>query len=317
MNRIDRLLGYILELQGRRRLTAAALAARFEVSTRTVYRDLEALAELGVPIVATPGHGYSLEPGYHLPPVMFTADEAGALSLAAGLFRHFVAHEGRAAVDAALRKVDAVLPEATREEVAERRRRICLTSWPHRAAPLDAELPRLLQQAMAERRRLAITYYSRSTGERQERKLDPHALVYYAGDWHLLAYCHERKDERQFRLSRMEAPRLLDEQFTMPDDVDARQFWANAEPHPYGNRVAHIRFPRETARWARERRHYAWESETESEAGLEVTLRVEQWSEVLGWLLSWGGAVTVLSPPALRALLREEGQRITEANSEE
>ena len=66
MNRIDRLLGYILTLQGARRLTAAGLAERFEVSRRTVYRDLEALAQLGVPLVATPGQGYELAPGYHL-----------------------------------------------------------------------------------------------------------------------------------------------------------------------------------------------------------------------------------------------------------
>jgi predicted DNA-binding transcriptional regulator YafY len=317
MNRIDRLLGYILELQGRRRMTAADLAARFEVSVRTVYRDLEALAELGVPLLATPGHGYSLEPGYHLPPVMFTAEEAGALALAAGLFRHFVAHEGRTALDASLRKVDAVLPDGTREQVAETRRRICLTPWPYRAVPLDGELPRLIRQAMTERRRLAITYHSRSTGERRERTLDPYALVYYAGDWHLLAYCHDRRDERQFRLSRIDAPRLLDERFTMPEDLDAREFWANAAPRPYGDRVARVRFAPEAARWARERRHSAWESDTETREGLEVTLRVERWSELLGWLLSWGGEVAVLSPPELRAELREEGLRIAAANSEE
>src|SRR5688572_27376185 len=104
MNRIDRLLGYILALQRGRRLTAEALSEQFEVSRRTVYRDLQALAEVGVPLVATPGRGYSLAPGYHLPPVMLTASEASALALASGLFRHFVASEGRAALDSALRK---------------------------------------------------------------------------------------------------------------------------------------------------------------------------------------------------------------------
>src|ERR687885_633686 len=111
MNRVDRLLGYILALQGKAAQTADALAARFEISRRTAYRDLQALSELGVPLVSTPGRGYSLLPGYYLPPVMFTAVEASILALAGGLLRHFVAHDGRVALINALAKIDAVLPE--------------------------------------------------------------------------------------------------------------------------------------------------------------------------------------------------------------
>jgi predicted DNA-binding transcriptional regulator YafY len=314
MNRIDRLLGYILALQGRRRLTAAQLAAQFEVSARTVYRDLEALAELGVPIVASPGHGYSLSPGYHLPPVMLTPAEASALALAGGLFRHFVAHEGRAALETALRKMDAALPEEIRAHVAETRRRVCLISWPHRAAPLDGELPRLIQQAMTERRRFGVTYHARTTTQTSERTIDPYALVYFAGDWHLVGYCHEREDVRQFRLSRMESPLLLEERFTMPADADAQSFWANQEPSRTGDCVARVRFPKELARWVRERPHYGREEEEETEAGLTLRLRVDRWEELMPWLLSWGGGLEVLSPPELRARVAEEAGRMLAKN---
>jgi predicted DNA-binding transcriptional regulator YafY len=78
MNRVDRLLALILHLQSRRVVTAEELAGHFELSVRTVYRDLNALGEAGVPIVAEAGVGYSLLRGYHLPPVMFTAAEAAA-----------------------------------------------------------------------------------------------------------------------------------------------------------------------------------------------------------------------------------------------
>jgi predicted DNA-binding transcriptional regulator YafY len=317
MNRVDRLLGYILALQGGRRLRAEDLAAQFEVSRRTVYRDLEALAEIGVPVVATPGQGFGLAPGYHLPPVMFTAAEAVALSLAGGLYGQFVAHEGRKAVDAALRKVEAVLPEAARAEAAETVRRVCQISWPHRAAPLDGELPLLIQQAMRERRRMAVTYHARSGSEPRERMIDPYALVFYAGDWHLLGYCHDRRDVRQFRLTRMESPRLLPERFTMPPEADARQFWANCNPHPVGTSVARVRFAPEAARWVRERRHYAWAAEEESAEGLLVTLRVERWEELLPWLLGWGGAATVLAPEELRVCVREEARRMMKNNEKE
>jgi predicted DNA-binding transcriptional regulator YafY len=81
MNRVDRLVAIVLRLQGRRVVRAEELAAHFEISVRTVYRDVAALCEAGVPVVAEPGVGYSLVKGYHLPPVTFTAEEASALSI--------------------------------------------------------------------------------------------------------------------------------------------------------------------------------------------------------------------------------------------
>ena len=334
MNRVDRLFGYVLALQGGPQ-TAGALAQRFEVSRRTAYRDLQALSEVGVPLVATPGRGYALVPGYQLPPVMFTAAEASILGLAAGLFRHFVAHEARASLEAALAKVDAVLPERTRAETLEARRRVSVSSWPHRAAPLDAALPKLVQQAMAERRRLAMIYHSRSAADTRERIVEPHALVYYAGDWHVLArqvapstdaapssadsagsaYASPRSDVRQFRLSRIDSPRLLHDRYELPRDADARDFWANAEPERTGSLVAHVLFPPEAARWVRERRHYSWESERDTPAGLEITLRVDRWEEVLPWLLSWGRHLNVLDPPELRTLIAAEASHLAAAHA--
>jgi predicted DNA-binding transcriptional regulator YafY len=308
VNRVDRLFGYVLALQGGPR-TAAALAQRFEVSRRTAYRDLQALSELGVPIVAAPGRGYGLMPGYQLPPVMLTAAEAAILGLAGGLFRHFVAHDGRTALETALAKLDAVLPERTRAEAAAVRRRVSVAAWPHRAAPLDAGLPRLVQRAIAERRRLSFVYHARSTGCSRECTVEPHALVYYAGDWHLLARCVVEGAVRQFRLSRMEAPRLRHGRYELPPGADAGAFWANNAPGRTGERVARVLFPPETARWVRERRHYAWEAETETAAGLEVTLRVDRWEELLPWLLGWGGQFRVLAPPELRALVADAARR--------
>lgn len=310
MHRIDRLFGYVLALQRGHVRTAAQLAAQFEVSRRTVYRDLEALDHVGVPIVSKPGRGYALAPGYHLPPVMFSAEEASSLALAGGLFRQFVARDDRAALDTALGKVEAVLPERTRSAVEETRRRVSLSSWPHHAAPLDSELPLLVRRAMRERRRLRICYHARTSGSSGDRTIDPHALVFYAGDWHLLGYCHERGAMRQFRLSRMQNARLLDDRFEMPADADAQAFWANTNPGRTGECVAHVRFAPDAVRWVRERRHYAWEHEEEGADGLVVRLRADRWDEILPWLLSWGGAMTVLEPESLRLLVAAEARRI-------
>src|SRR4051794_35860132 len=117
MNRIDRMLAILLELQAKKQLRAEDLAATFEISKRTVYRDIMALAESGVPIVSIPGQGYSLVEGYFLPPLTFNTDEAIMLLLGAdAAAKHFDA-QYRGAAQSARHKIMTVLPEPLRREV--------------------------------------------------------------------------------------------------------------------------------------------------------------------------------------------------------
>ncbi|HWZ18246.1 MAG TPA: HTH domain-containing protein, partial [Ktedonobacteraceae bacterium] len=117
MNRTDRLLAIILELQGKGRQRAEDLAETFETSKRTIYRDIQALGEAGVPIVSIPGLGYSLMKGYFLPPLSFTADEATMLMLGSDLMAQSFDDQYRSAALSASCKIENVLPEKLREEV--------------------------------------------------------------------------------------------------------------------------------------------------------------------------------------------------------
>src|SRR6476661_2832550 len=128
MNRTDRLLGILLELQARGELRAEDLAGTFEVSVRTIYRDVEALCETGVPVVATPGKGYRLMEGYFLPPLSFTADEAALLLLGGELVRDRVDPLLRKAAEEALRKLAGVLPADRRAEIERRRQGLFFAS---------------------------------------------------------------------------------------------------------------------------------------------------------------------------------------------
>src|SRR5215510_7157977 len=110
MNRVDRLMATVLRLQSRRVVRAEDIAARFEISLRTVYRDLAALGEAGIPILAEPGVGYSLVKGYHLPPVMLTAEEASALSMGEKLVAHLTDDSLRKQMESAVLKIRSVLP---------------------------------------------------------------------------------------------------------------------------------------------------------------------------------------------------------------
>src|SRR5437870_10711526 len=130
MNRVDRLMAMVLRLQSRRVVRAEDIAAHFEISVRTVYRDIAALGEAGVPIMAEAGIGYSLVKGYHLPPVMFTTEEASALSTGGQLVEHLTDASLRRQMESALLKIRSVLPRDRQDYLDRLRRSTAVTVRP-------------------------------------------------------------------------------------------------------------------------------------------------------------------------------------------
>ena len=119
MNRTDRLVAMVMFLQGRRLVKAEELADHFEISVRTVYRDISALSESGVPISGEAGVGYSLLKSYHLPPVMLAAEEASALFVGAAFANRYTDGSLKAPLDSAMLKVRAVLPPERQDFVEQ------------------------------------------------------------------------------------------------------------------------------------------------------------------------------------------------------
>jgi len=201
MTRNDRLAGILLALQGGRK-SAAQLAARFEVSRRTILRDVDALSQLGVPVVALPGSGggYELSDGFWLPPLQLTADEASLLLLA---LRRFGAAEGspfgaaRLTVEEKLRSVlpDPVLIDAERQIGA-----ISVQS-PHRLEHLGHF--RAVHVAVVNRRWLRIEY--RSARRVAEHDILPLRMFESAGRWYLAAGTVDADIERIYRIDRIES----------------------------------------------------------------------------------------------------------------
>src|SRR5262249_21369000 len=144
MNRTDRLLAIVLELQARGKQRAEDLAATFEVGKRTIYRDIQALCEAGVPIISTPGQGYVLLEGYFLPPLRFTPDEALILLLGGDVMANSFDAEYRAAAQSATRKIAAALPEPLRDEVRSLQESIRYVGDSGRERPHEAALLRQL-----------------------------------------------------------------------------------------------------------------------------------------------------------------------------
>lgn len=311
MNRVDRLMAYLLLLQSRGQLRASDFASRFEISERTVYRDMQALSEAGVPIVALPGQGYTLTPGYYLPPVAFTPDEAKALTLALGIMGGMTApgamHD---AAGTAMEKIRVILPEATRRHVEALLAVIRVYSRPQSKLSLDDKRLLDLQQAIQQRRVVRLRYHAQTTNEVTERDVEPLELGLMDRGWILDAWCRLRQAGRGFRLNRIDDYRILDEHFT-PRGPGPREDRTNLL------RVV-VRFDRDVVRWVHERQHYSYSpQETAAEGGDETVMvyRPRDFDAIDGWLLSWGDAFEVLAPAELRRHLEALADRIKERNA--
>lgn len=211
IKRISRLVATITQLQTRRLVTATQLAKKFQVSTRTIYRDIKVLEQAGVPILIEEGKGYLLMEGYSVPPVMFTEGQANALITAEQLILKSSDSSLRNDYVEAIEKIRAVLRYSIREKAELLSGRIAVS--PAIPGLQQSSSLTLIQQALTSFRVLLISYNSLQD-KRTERKVEPFALYYSQEEsWLLIAYCRLRKDFRMFRLDRIGKIELLDVTF--------------------------------------------------------------------------------------------------------
>ena len=311
MNRTDRLLAIVIELQARGKRRAEDLAATFEVGKRTIYRDIQALCEAGVPIISAPGQGYTLLEGFFLPPLSFSTDEALILLLGSDMMAQSFDAEYRLAAQSAGRKIAGALPEPLREEVRSLQERIRFFA---EGGPGGGELLRTLRRAIVGRHSVRFGYRARQSQDgasaRSVREADPYGLAHISGAWYLVAYCHLRKDVRHFRVERMEQLMVMSRSFDQPSSFTLEQ-----RDDPRRHMVVRALFDHAAADWVREARSFYTIAEEQREDGLLVTLRVRQEDDVLNWLLGWGARVRVLEPESLRRRIAEEAVQIARNHS--
>jgi predicted DNA-binding transcriptional regulator YafY len=298
MNRVDRLLALILFLQSKRVTTAEEMSRHFELSVRTIYRDLAALGEAGVPVAAEAGVGYSLMKGYHLPPVSFTTTEASALVTGGVLVEQFTDASLRTQMHSALLKVRAILPRERQDQLARLERGLATSAITK--LPAQADLC-LLQQALAQMRVLRFHYQGAGKTEASERIVEPLGLVYYLERWHLIAWCRSRNDYRDFRTDRMSKVETLGESFGPREEFSIAEFIRDTTPA--ATLKARVKFASLSADRARREWWLGVVAEQQVKDGVILTLATDQWERLTGWLLSFGGAITVLAPAKLRRLV--------------
>lgn len=201
MRRADRLFLVIHALRGRRTaLPARRLAQTLGVSLRTVYRDVADLQRSGVPIEGEAGVGYVLRKGADIPPLMFTAEELEAVVVGMRFARAFTGARLMRAADAAMLKIEAVLPPELRDRVEKVR--IFAPVWRDHETSTQGRLLDDLNDAIAQRAVLVIDYCDEG-GRDSRREIEPLCLAFWGGKWTLGAWCRMRRDFRNFRPDRI------------------------------------------------------------------------------------------------------------------
>lgn len=197
MNRIDRLMGLITVLQSKKYMLPEKLAEKFGMSVRTVYRDVKALNEIGVPVSFEPNKGYHIAQGFFLPPLLFTTEEANALILLQTLANRFTDQSIAKHSTSALNKIKAVL-RSYDKDLADQMSTQVNIYVPEEEKATTAHLA-TLQQAIAQKHILHIKY-SDNKGSHTERDIEPVGLVFYTYQWHLIAWCWLRNEYRDFKV---------------------------------------------------------------------------------------------------------------------
>jgi len=222
LTRLSRLTAILIMLQSKRIITAAEMSDRFDVSKRTIYRDVKALEQAGVPVYTEEGKGYALMEGYMLPPIMFTEEEANALITAAKLISRNKDESLVKNHEDAITKVKAVLRFSGKEKADLLANRVAFIKNLEKEKTSNSLST--VQLAITNFQVLRIDYFSINKKEATIRLIEPLALYHTQENWILIAWCRLRKDIRQFRLDKFRKLEPLDEHFE-PHNFDLLKYF--------------------------------------------------------------------------------------------
>jgi predicted DNA-binding transcriptional regulator YafY len=305
-----RVLAMLELLQARHELTGRELADRLGVDERTVRRYALRLADLGVPVEARRGRygGYRLLPGYKLPPLMFTDDEAVAVVLSLLVGQRF-----GVATDGALDKIRRVLPAQLRDRVAALRETLGFTLMPREGAMPDASVLLVLAAAARDRQRVRLTYRSWK-GEDSERELDTYGLVFHSGRWYASGLDHRHGQVRTFRVDRIASAVPLPVTYADPGGFDAvARVTESLASVPYTHEVEVVL--ETTLDEARRRIPATVGTLSETDGGVLLRARAERLDGMAQLLAGLGFPFTVQAPYELHAAVRALGERLIRYSS--
>lgn len=287
---------------------AIDIAQALGVSERTVYRDVQALMDTGVPIEGVPGKGYRLPDAYLLSPIQLTTDEAIMLVLGSAYAARNFGGRYQAAARAAQHKIEDALPAEDRERALSLQGSVPLVSPSVFGNSTEDGLLAQVRHALVEERTLVATMEASDT-DPGTRSIDPYGLVQQGATWHIVGFGHDRDRVVHLRLPNIESLTLTEETFERPPSYGSPTDGPAEEPR---HRIRVV-FAAEVAASVQvapslevtTREHLA-------DGRLLLTLTVDHELEVMPWLLSWGAHAQVLEPRALRERIAAEAHAVAD-----
>ena len=305
--RLDRLLAITVTLLNRERISAREMAARFEVSVRTIYRDLDTIDQAGIPIVAYPGNqgGYGILDTFKLDHQLMTVRDVNAIMTALKGVRS--ALDDRS-IDDTLEKVSGLIPPDRANDVRDLASQVAIDMLPWGVRDSQRALMKRLHQAIADEK-LIVFDYMNWKGEVLQRRVEPLTLVMKGTVWYLFAYCHLRDDFRVFRLSRVRELQILDETFERRQADYHDYFHGQADGLPVVD--LELRFAPEMKTTVME---YFEEDDLvrEPDGSLLAKISFPETPWIYSFILGYGDRVEVLSPEHVRRKLGEMARHMVD-----
>lgn len=304
--RIDRMLAITILLLSRDRVSAKELANRFEVSVRTIYRDMEAINVAGIPIISYPGTdgGFGIMEGFKLDRQIFTTqDMISILTNLEGINKAFKSE----AITKVTDKIHSLIPGNEKKNVSKTLNRMIIDIQPWGRSGRWKELFKEIQNAIERQRLIKITYIN-SDGNHSTRQLEPMTLIFKSYTWYLWGYCLERSDYRMFKISRIQALEVLNKTFIHRGESYSEQGEFEGEIEPIVLRCKKSFKPRAIE-------HFHSDQMEEKKDGIYITLNYPPGNWVRDFALSLGSNVEVLEPKWLRNEIKDELGKLVELYS--
>jgi predicted DNA-binding transcriptional regulator YafY len=314
MNRIDRISAILIQLQSRRVVKASDIAERFNISLRTVYRDVRTLEEAGIPLIGEAGVGYSIMDGYRLPPVMFTREEATAFLTAEKFVEKLTDTTTMAHHKSAMYKVRAILKTAEKDALENLDDSIeVLKSHSQKRAGNTDHIQNILD-GIVQKKILRLDYFAGHSQEATKRDVEPVGVFYLDSFWHLIGYCRLRNDYRDFRIDRIRKLVNTDESYNGSKHPTLKTYIAQTAKEKQLETVI-IKVEKDVANHLDHQKYYSgFVSEKPVGDMIEMTFLSSSIEGFARWYMMFGDHAEIVKPQTLTDKVKEMARVITQKN---
>ena len=298
MNRLERISSILIQLQSQSVITAQQIAERFDISLRTVYRDIRTLEEAGVPIIGTIGVGYSLVDGYKLPPLMFTREEAIAFLTAEKFIEKMTDSMNVSHYKSGMSKVKAVLKYIEKDYLSNIEENISILGKSGAGVNLPVDVTQCILKSISEQKVLSISYCAKNN-MLSEREVEPLGCFYSHPNWYLIAFCCKRNDYRSFRVDRIKGFNLKDKIYSqkhlsLPEYIEKNRLSESC------NEVI-LRINTSDLHIINDYKYYhGWLKETSIEDKTDIHFRIFDLSHFARWIISIMDLIQIIQPEVLK-----------------